>query len=430
MSEESACRVESSALVCRVLQPHAGQVEAASLLVHLRADIGSAMRNQMERIQFGASSNLYDAVFNQPLPHCEQIGTYGKSQWLSQHWAFVPSDVCDLERTHIFRAWALERFPEPIHVRFHHSNGSWTKLRVTPAASVSDMLPWLLSQSVGYCLPGLMFEGTLLEESDTVQDIQFMQSCLGMQGSLVLHEIDSSAAAILSILPQNLSACVGRRFCEKGFDDIHELRIPVDRPPCFLIANLGLEELDVAGLDHAKLDKICRHRHVSMWTSDQRAGIKGTLHRLTREVQRASTTCTLLVVRFGRHFLGCCDRLAMHISSFKSTLLVGPPGVGKTTFLREYTRVLSEVHHRRVVVIDTSMEIGGVDSSPHSCIGKRTDRVEVTCRGQQFDDMVRAVQNLNPQSLIIDEICTVRAVSEESACCVESSALVCRVLQS
>jgi hypothetical protein len=98
------------------------------------------------------------------------------------------------------------------------------------------------------------------------------------------------------------------------------------------------------GVRHVPL---VRHSHVSMWTSDQRAGIKGTLHRLAREVQRASTTCTLLVVRFGRHFLGCYDRLAMHISSFKSTLLVGPPGVGKTTFLREYTRVLSEVHHRR-----------------------------------------------------------------------------------
>jgi len=113
-----------------------------------------------------------------------------------------------------------------------------------------------------------------------------------------------------------------------------------------------------------------------------------------------------LTIRIGRQLTGHADRLLDLVAQGKSILLLGPPGTGKTTALREIARLHDEKFQRRVVVVDTSSEICGGGWSPHQSVGSSTRRLLVDKRSRQQDVMVEAVQNHNPEVLIIDEIGT------------------------
>lgn len=143
---------------------------------------------------------------------------------------------------------------------------------------------------------------------------------------------------------------------------------------------------------------------VGDFTSDNRAGIARTLHRIScvrnRRGEIVGLTC-----RVGRTVTGTIDMIHDIVESKKSILLLGPPGVGKTTKLREMARFLADNLNRRVIVIDTSNEIAGDGDIPHWGIGKAR-RMQVSRPELQHAVMIEAVENHTPEVIIIDEIGT------------------------
>jgi stage III sporulation protein SpoIIIAA len=139
---------------------------------------------------------------------------------------------------------------------------------------------------------------------------------------------------------------------------------------------------------------------VGDFDADNRAGIERTLHRISglrnRRGEVVGLTC-----RVGRAVFGTIDIVQDLIESGQSILFLGRPGVGKTTMLREAARVLAE--KKRVVIVDTSNEIGGDGDIPHPAIGKAR-RMQVPMPSLQHEVMIEAVENHNPEVIIIDEI--------------------------
>ncbi len=133
---------------------------------------------------------------------------------------------------------------------------------------------------------------------------------------------------------------------------------------------------------------------------DNRAGIARTLHRISgirnRRGQVVGLTC-----RVGRAVYGTVDIIQDIIEDGYSVLLLGRPGVGKTTMLREMARILAE--KKRVVIVDTSNEIGGDGDIPHRAVG-RARRMQVPRPAHQHETMIEAVENHNPEVIVIDEI--------------------------
>jgi stage III sporulation protein SpoIIIAA len=137
---------------------------------------------------------------------------------------------------------------------------------------------------------------------------------------------------------------------------------------------------------------------------DNRAGIERTLHRISalrnRKGKIVGLTC-----RIGRAVLGSIALIRDIVEQGQSILILGRPGVGKTTLLREIARVLADEANKRVVVVDTSNEIAGDGDIPHPGIG-RARRMQVARTAEQHAVMIEAVENHMPQVIVIDEIGT------------------------
>ncbi len=143
---------------------------------------------------------------------------------------------------------------------------------------------------------------------------------------------------------------------------------------------------------------------IAPFGGDNRAGIERTLHRISairnREGGIVGLTC-----RVGRAVFGTIGLISDLIESGKSILLLGRPGVGKTTMLREVARVLADDLKKRVVIVDTSNEIAGDGDIPHPAIG-HARRMQVTTPKLQHAVMIEAVENHMPEVIVIDEIGT------------------------
>jgi stage III sporulation protein SpoIIIAA len=143
---------------------------------------------------------------------------------------------------------------------------------------------------------------------------------------------------------------------------------------------------------------------VGQFTRDNRAGIERTLHRISAMRNRLGVIVGL-TCRVGRAIYGTVDIIRDIVESGKSILLMGRPGVGKTTLLREAARVLADDLAKRVIVVDTSNEIAGDGDVPHPGIG-RARRMQVPEPEHQHQVMIEAVENHMPEVIVIDEIGT------------------------
>src|SRR5512139_3711340 len=146
---------------------------------------------------------------------------------------------------------------------------------------------------------------------------------------------------------------------------------------------------------------------IGEFDADNRAGMERTLHRISA-IRNRRGHIVGLTCRVGRAVYGTIDIIEDMIASGRSILLLGRPGVGKTTMLREAARVLAEGSEpgrprRRVVIVDTSNEIGGDGDIPHPAVG-RARRMQVRQPNLQHEVMIEAVENHNPEVIVIDEI--------------------------
>ncbi|KAB1211022.1 hypothetical protein CJ030_MR6G018116 [Morella rubra] len=143
---------------------------------------------------------------------------------------------------------------------------------------------------------------------------------------------------------------------------------------------------------------------VGEFGGDNRAGIEGTLHRISA-IRSREGIIVGLTCRVGRAVSGHVDMVYDLLQYGKSILFVGKPGVGKTTVIREIARVLADEFHKRVVIVDTSNEIGGNGNIPHSAIGGAR-RMQVPEPSMQHRVMIEAVENHMPEVIMVDEIGT------------------------
>ena len=144
--------------------------------------------------------------------------------------------------------------------------------------------------------------------------------------------------------------------------------------------------------------------HIGLFGDDNRAGIERTLHRISA-IRNRTGKIVGLTCRIGRAVFGTIEIINDFVETGKSILIMGRPGIGKTTMLREAARVLADDMGKRVVVVDTSNEIAGDGDIPHPAIGKAR-RMQVRTPSLQHEVMIEAVENHMPQVIVIDEIGT------------------------
>ncbi|XP_010542402.1 PREDICTED: uncharacterized protein ycf45 [Tarenaya hassleriana] len=220
--------------------------------------------------------------------------------------------------------------------------------------------------------------------------------------------VDDNLHAFLEVLPQDLRHRLLNDFRRNL---LVEVVMDLGRPPEARYLGepggqyLRTTEVSMEELEHAQ-------KLVGEFGADNRAGIEGTLHRISA-IRSRKGSIVGLTCRVGRAVSGHIDMLYDLLHYGKSILFVGRPGVGKTTVLREIARVLSDEFQKRVVIIDTSNEIGGDGDIPHSAIGGAR-RMQVPKPCLQHKVMIEAVENHMPQVIIVDEIGT------------EAEALACR----
>lgn len=209
-----------------------------------------------------------------------------------------------------------------------------------------------------------------------------------------MKEITDDLDALLNVLPPDITEAVRKK---NNREDLLEVILDLGRVPeaRFLGEDVILseEEITVDEIEYV-VDRI------GAFGGDNRAGIPRTLHRISA-IRNRDGRIVGLTCRVGRAVYGTVDIVRDIVESGKSILLLGRPGVGKTTLLREVARILGE--KKRVVIVDTSNEIGGDGDIPHPSIG-RARRMQVPTPSLQHEVMIEAVENHMPDVIVIDEI--------------------------
>ena len=212
------------------------------------------------------------------------------------------------------------------------------------------------------------------------------------------QKVTDNLEQLLEVLPPPIRQKLEK---EDNLEDLLEIvldlgRIPEARYPARVV-ELGRSPVSIEDLDYVV-------GRVGAFGKDNRAGIERTLHRISAIRNRVGKVVGL-TCRIGRAVFGTIDIIQDVVESEKSILMLGRPGRGKTTKLREVARVLSEELKKRVVIVDTSNEIAGDGDIPHPAIG-RARRMQVAEPDLQHAVMIEAVENHMPEVIVIDEIGT------------------------
>ncbi len=212
------------------------------------------------------------------------------------------------------------------------------------------------------------------------------------------HDVTDDLDQLLDILPPTIRDSVMRH---PHLPSLVEVVLDLGRLPEARFFG-SVEYLSEIPITHGDLD-YCIQR-VGSFGGDNRAGIEKTLHRISA-IRNRSGAVIGLTCRVGRAIFGTIGMIRDLVETGKSILLLGRPGVGKTTALREIARVLADDLQKRVVIIDTSNEIAGDGDIPHPAIG-RARRMQVARPEEQHRVMIEAVENHMPEVIVIDEIGT------------------------
>ena len=208
------------------------------------------------------------------------------------------------------------------------------------------------------------------------------------------REITDDLQALLDVLPPSISKAVNEA---SDRENLVEVILDLGRVPTARFFDREVVLLDTE-VTHEEIEAVVER--IGAFDADNRAGLERTLHRIAA-IRNRRGSIVGLTCRVGRAVYGTTDILKDLIESGKSLLLLGRPGVGKTTILREAARILAET--KRVVIVDTSNEIGGDGDVPHPAVG-RARRMQVAMPSLQHEVMIEAVENHNPEVIVIDEI--------------------------
>jgi len=206
--------------------------------------------------------------------------------------------------------------------------------------------------------------------------------------------ITDDLSALIEVLPASVAMAVQKA---NDSDNLLEVILDLGRMPVARFTNRELV-LSEADITHEDIEKVVEN--IGDFDADNRAGLERTLHRISA-IRNRRGHIVGLTCRVGRAVYGTIDIIADLVGSEKSILILGKPGIGKTTMLREAARILAE--KKRVVIVDTSNEIGGDGDVPHPAVGKAR-RMQVAKPTLQHEVMIEAVENHNPEVIVIDEI--------------------------
>ena len=211
-------------------------------------------------------------------------------------------------------------------------------------------------------------------------------------------QVTDDIAALMDVMPPHIQ---GSLHDLEEASDLLEIVLDIGRRPeaRFLAREAILDDKELTAEDLALVTS-----KLGAFTTDNRVGIPRTLHRISAMRNRTGEVVGL-TCRVGRAVFGTIEIIRDLVESGKSPLLLGSPGMGKTTLLRDVARVLADEAHKRVIVVDTSNEIAGDGDIPHAGIG-RARRMQVPHATDQHKVMIEAVENHMPEVIVIDEIGT------------------------
>ena len=213
---------------------------------------------------------------------------------------------------------------------------------------------------------------------------------------LLRTQLDTDLESLIDTLPPHIRELLFER---EDVNELLEVVLDLGREPeaRFLSESLVISNQEITQSD---IDYVIEK--VSSFGEDNRAGIERTLHRISA-IRNRSGKVVGLTLRVGRAVYGTIRIIEDLVLSGKSVLLLGKPGVGKTTMLREIARVLADDALKRVIIVDTSNEIAGDGDIPHPGIG-RARRMQVRSPALQHAVMIEGVENHMPEVIVIDEI--------------------------